>query len=242
MVGPSPIVIAPIVIAPIVIAPVLIVRMLDKETGPMGEGDQAMLSKPALRKVLRAARNAHVAALDPRVGALVMKRPPAILAAMVPPGAVIGLYVAGSGETPAIGYARHFHAAGHAIALPWFAARETPMQFRRWRSPYVDEMLEPGPFGMAQPGDDAEPVVPDFLFVPLVGFTAHGARLGQGGGHYDRWLAAHPQVPAIGLAWDCQKVDWLPREDHDRALTAVVTPTRLYGPFAGPVHAGDNDA
>jgi 5-formyltetrahydrofolate cyclo-ligase len=69
------------------------------------------------------------------------------------------------------------------------------------------------------------------LFVPVVGFTEDGARLGQGGGHYDRWLAAHPGAVAIGLAWDCQRVDALPVEPHDAPLAAVVTPTRLYGPF-----------
>jgi 5-formyltetrahydrofolate cyclo-ligase len=74
-------------------------------------------------------------------------------------------------------------------------------------------------------------VVPDVLFVPLVGFTADGGRLGQGGGHYDRWLEAHPETKAIGLAWDCQLADDLPREPHDRPLLAVVTPTRLYGPW-----------
>jgi 5-formyltetrahydrofolate cyclo-ligase len=36
---------------------------------------------------------------------------------------------------------------------------------------------------------------------------------------------------AIGLAWDCQLADDLPREPHDRPLLAVVTPTRLYGPW-----------
>jgi 5-formyltetrahydrofolate cyclo-ligase len=79
--------------------------------------------------------------------------------------------------------------------------------------------------------------MPDVLFVPLVGFTARGDRLGQGGGHYDRWLAANPHVPAIGLGWDCQLVEDLPREDHDRPLSAVVTPTRLFGPFTRSDHA-----
>ncbi len=197
----------------------------------MTTGDPALLTKPALRHALRAARRAHVEALDPRVHALVLNRPPAALLALIPPGAVIGLYVAGHGEAPAAGYARHFHEAGHGVALPWFAARDQPMHFRRWALPQLDELLVPGPFGVAQPAADAAPVTPDVLFVPLVGFTADGARLGQGGGHYDRWLAAHPAVPAIGLAWDCQLVDSLPREAHDRMLAAVVTPTRLYGPY-----------
>ena len=85
---------------------------------------------------------------------------------------------------------------------------------------------------MLQPTGAAEAVTPQVLFVPLLGFSETGQRLGQGGGHYDRWLADHPETLAIGMAWDCQLVDELPSEDHDAPLAAVVTPTRLYGPFA----------
>jgi 5-formyltetrahydrofolate cyclo-ligase len=191
----------------------------------------AGLAKAALRKALRTARRTHVAALDPRVKALMFLRPPTPLAAMVPSGAVIGLYHAGPDEAPATSYARFFHEAGHPVALPWFEARGTPMQFRRWASPHLEELLGPDPYGAQQPLAGAEALVPEFLFVPLVGFTADGARLGQGGGHYDRWLAAHPQVPAVGMAWDSQLAQSLPTEAHDKPLTAVVTPTRLYGPF-----------
>jgi 5-formyltetrahydrofolate cyclo-ligase len=191
----------------------------------------AGLAKAALRKALRTARRAHVAALDPRVKALMFMRPPSPLTALVPQGAVIGLYCAGPDEAPAAAYAKFFHEAGHRVALPWFEARGAPMAFRHWGSPHLDELLEAGPYGAAQPRADADPLVPDFLFVPLVGFTADGARLGQGGGHYDRWLEQHSSVPAVGMAWDSQCVETLPTEAHDRPLTAVVTPTRLYGPF-----------
>lgn len=193
--------------------------------------DQSVVNKATLRKELRAGRKAHVAALDPRVKALLFMRPPGSLLPLVPDGATIGLYLPTPDEAPALSYARFFHEAGHRVALPWFESRQSPMTFRTWASPHVDELLAPGPFGMAQPLTDAEPVEPDLLFVPLVGFTADGARLGQGGGHYDRWLAAYPHVPAIGLAWDAQRVDSLPTEPHDRPLRAVVTPTRLYGPW-----------
>lgn len=150
---------------------------------------------------------------------------------MVPQDAVIGLYMAGPEEAPAGSYARFFHEAGHTIALPSFATRESPMAFRRWETPHVEELLETGPYGMLQPTDAAPLLKPDVLFVPLIGFSADGGRLGQGGGHYDRWLADHPATMAIGLAWDCQLIDALPHEAHDRPLRAVVTPTRLYGPW-----------
>jgi len=190
-------------------------------------------SKAALRKSLRAARRAHVDSLDPRILALVLMRPPTALLSLISNGATIGLYVAAHGEAPALGYARYFHEAGHRIAMPWFAARDSAMAFRQWDSPHLDELLEPGPFGVPQPAATAPALIPDVLFVPLVGFTATGGRLGQGGGHYDRWLAAHPDTITIGLAWDCQLVDALPSEAHDLPLRAVITPTRLYGPFEG---------
>ena len=45
------------------------------------------------------------------------------------------------------------------------------------------------------------------VVVPCVGFTAAGHRLGYGGGHYDRWLAAHPHVVAVGVAWSAGEIN-----------------------------------
>ena len=190
------------------------------------------MNKTILRKQLRALRRDHVATLDPATRALILHRPPAPLMALVPEGATIGLYHATAHEAPAFGYARFFHERGHPLALPRFAHRGAGMEFAAFADPWDEGGCEVGPFGLLQPGEDAQPLIPDILFVPLLGFTDVGARLGQGGGHYDRWLTANPGTPAIGLAWDAQRVADLPVEAHDRALTAVVTPTRLYGPFA----------
>lgn len=70
----------------------------------------------------------------------------------------------------------------------------------------------------------------DILLMPLVGFDARGQRLGMGGGFYDRLLAdlaRRPRRPRlIGLAHDLQQVDSLPVAAWDRAVDAVVTPTR----------------
>ncbi len=188
-----------------------------------------MTSKPILRKALRAARKAHVEGLPDAIRGLLFHRPPAPLLARIGDEAVIGLYHAGPFEAPAHGYAKFFHDAGHTLALPRFAGRDAPMAFARHTDPYGEADLEVGPFGMLQPAADAQPLVPDVLFVPLVGFTADGLRLGQGGGHYDRWLAEHPPALAVGLAWDVQLCDALPAEPHDRPLDAVVTTTRIYG-------------
>lgn len=188
-------------------------------------------TKAELRQQLRAARRDHVRALDPATRALILHRPPAPLLELVPEGAVVGLYQATAHEAPATPYARFFHERGHIMALPRFRHRGAAMEFATWSDPWQDDAGEIGPFGLLQPDETAEIVVPDFLFVPLLAFTSNGERLGQGGGHYDRWLAEHPGTPAVGLAWDVQLVDAIPAESHDQDLIAVVTPTRLFGPF-----------
>lgn len=187
-----------------------------------------MDQKHKLRAEMRALRREHVAALPAATRGLLFLRPPAAIASLAGEGAVVGLYHATAYEAPTRSYARWFYENGRTVALPWFEARDSAMRFRLWTDPYDDEGLEVGPFGSLQPSASAAEVKPDVAFVPLLAFTDDGERLGQGGGHYDRWLEAHPHVPAIGLAWDCQRADSLPLEHHDRTLAAVVTPTRLY--------------
>ena len=61
---------------------------------------------------------------------------------------------------------------------------------------------------------------------PLVGFDRHGARLGSGGGYYDRWLS-RPRIAHkpryLGYAYALQQVERLPRDDWDVPLDAVIT-------------------
>ena len=178
--------------------------------------------KTELRRTLRAARKAHVEALPDSIRGLLFHRPPAPLLARIGDEAVIGLYHSDPFEAPAGGYARFFHEAGHTLALPRFATRAAPMAFAHYSDPHADTDLEIGPFGMLQPGSEAEPLIPDVLFVPLIGFTPALERLGQGGGHYDRWLAEHRPALTVGLAWDAQACEALPTEPHDAPLDVHV--------------------
>lgn len=187
--------------------------------------------KKQLRAELRRIRMEHAAALPPQVSALVFNRPPGPLLELVPGGATVGLYRSDAGEAPSARYIRFFFERGHPVALPRVTTLDKPMEFRLHTDPYEESDLESGVWGLRQPGVDAPVVVPEVLFMPLVGFTARGDRLGQGGGYYDRYLAAHPQTVAIGMAWDVQEVPDLPTELHDIRLSAIVTPTRILGAF-----------
>lgn len=187
-----------------------------------------MDEKQRLRAAMRASRRRHVEALPHATRALLFLRPPRPLADLAPEGSTVGLYHANPYEAPTRGYARWFFENGRHVALPRFAGRGEPMRFHFWRDPYDDSDLELGPYGHLQPTAEADAAAPGLVIVPLVAFTAQGGRLGQGGGHYDRWLADNPAVTAVGLGWDSQLVEALPLEPHDRLLRAVVTPTRLY--------------
>ena len=190
-----------------------------------------MTDKKALRAELRQRRAEHEAAIPLAMRSLLFHRPPAPLLGLVPDGAVISCYYPTPGEASPLAYARWFAEREHPVALPWFAGRGAPMQFKLWGNPFDDGLLEADPYGTLQPRGDADDVVPTVAIVPLVGFDAAGRRLGQGGGYYDKFLAANPATVAIGIGWDCQFVDELPHEPHDMPLRAVITPTRFYGPF-----------
>lgn len=190
-----------------------------------------MKDKAALRSELRAMRKEHAASLPEAMRGLVFRHPPAQLLEKIAPDATIGLYRATQGEAPAAAYAGFFHERGHTIALPRITTLNSPMTFHVHTDPFGDSDLVEGPMKLLQPAADAPQVLPQVLLMPLVGFTASGERLGQGGGFYDRWLAENPGTIAIGMAWDCQLVETLPTEPHDVTLDAVVTPTRFYGPF-----------
>ena len=194
-----------------------------------------MDEKQRLRGAMRLSRRKPVESLPVATRALLFLRPPTPLAALAGEGSTVGLYHANPYEAPTRGYARWFFENGRHVALPRFAARGDRMDFRAWRDPYDDSDLELGPYGHLQPAAEAEPVRPAIVIVPLLAFTAAGARLGQGGGHYDRWLADHPDVTAVGIGWDSQLVDELPLEPHDRLLRAVVTPTRNPVNIPGPI-------
>ena len=192
-----------------------------------------MDTKSMLRQTLRQKRREHSEALGSQMAGLIFNRPPRALADKVAPSDIVGLYDATRAEAPTRGYARFFAEAGCRLALPFMTGRSSAMVMREHTDPFDQSDLEKSPFGPLQPSPDAALLVPDILFVPLLGFTREGARLGQGGGHYDRWLEEHrasgkPRL-AIGLAWDIQLCDELPLEAHDQMLDAIITPTAMYG-------------
>ncbi len=80
-----------------------------------------------------------------------------------------------------------------------------------------------GPELRVMPGD-LDPAELDMAVVPGLAFTRDGGRLGQGGGHYDRFLPRlRSDCVTIGACFVEQLVDELPTEPHDHRVDHVAT-------------------
>jgi 5-formyltetrahydrofolate cyclo-ligase len=90
----------------------------------------------------------------------------------------------------------------------------------------------PARFGLVEP--TASPLgttavqLADLIVCPGVGGTPQGARLGRGGGSYDRALArALPQSLRCLVLYDGEVLDDVPTEPHDQLVDVIVTPDRV---------------
>ena len=133
-----------------------------------------------------------------------------------------------AGEPDLTPVLRALDARGVRIALPVMMGSGRPLEFHCWHG---NDTLQTGPFGVMQPVR-SEPLVPDIILVPTLGYTRKGDRLGYGAGFYDRTLAAIQDTAkapiTIGIGWregliTPQDCDYTP-EPHDMPLTAILTP------------------
>lgn len=117
--------------------------------------------------------------------------------------------------------------AGHTVVLPVVVQRAAPLEFHLW-SPEIPMIA--GNFGVMEPAR-TQPLQPDLLLIPTLGYTSQADRLGYGGGYYDRTLAEmqhHRYAPLkIGIGWNeglltNKYPDYRP-QPHDMPLDAILT-------------------
>ncbi len=126
----------------------------------------------------------------------------------------------GAGRLPAA-----YTQLGARVLLPVVPESGTEL---RWA---VDTgRLVPGRFGILEPvGPKLGPTAigtAEVVVVPALAVDRGGTRLGRGGGWYDRALRhARPGAVVVAVVFDGEVVDRLPALDHDRPVTAVVTPS-----------------
>ena len=182
------------------------------------------LPKDALRRAMRARRR-DLAVLHPDAAERAAAQLPV---EALPPFAVAAGYRAMGAELSPWPVLRKLEASGARIVLPVAPVPHAPLLFRAFAP---DQPLEPDAARIPSPTAAAETLTPDLVLAPLIAFDRQGYRLGQGGGYYDRTLAALRQAAlsaggrlfVIGLAYAGQEVDRIPADGHDQPLDAILT-------------------
>lgn len=114
-------------------------------------------------------------------------------------------------------------ALGHHILLPVVTGKNKPLVFRVFDQ---ERPLVTGPYGIDHPDDQCPEAKPDIIVTPLLSVRPDGARLGMGGGYYDRTLKelrATDDVQAIGYGYAAQQADRFPVDTHDQFLDGFVS-------------------
>lgn len=143
--------------------------------------------------------------------------------APLPEGATVSLYHPMKNELDTKPLAEALLQRGFKLALPVTPKKRGALTFRAFRD---GDPLNPDRYGIMTPSEAAPEVRPVLVVTPLLAFTRGGARLGYGGGYYDRTLAAlraEGEILAVGLGYGAQQVDALPRGPHDQRLDWIVT-------------------
>ncbi|MES2835257.1 MAG: 5-formyltetrahydrofolate cyclo-ligase [Pseudomonadota bacterium] len=178
-----------------------------------------MNEKHELRSSMRALRK-RLTDADPMAASRVADH-----VADLPAGKTVALYRAIGSELDTSPLAQALIVQGRTLCLPVVLDADAAMIFRRWAP---GEPLEMDVAGCPAPLPLAETLTPDLVILPLLAFDPTGARLGQGGGHYDRTLAAlrrDGSIIAVGMAYAGQGLERLPIEAHDQPLDGVLTET-----------------
>lgn len=116
--------------------------------------------------------------------------------------------------------------SGITVAFP-VSHKDGIMTFHIVKSP--DELYK-GMYGIYEPDVSLpQPEITDntLCVLPGLAFTEDGARLGYGGGYYDRFLQKYPLINKTALAYEEIITDSLPVMSHDIRADYIVTPERM---------------
>lgn len=95
--------------------------------------------------------------------------------------------------------------------------------------------IQYGAYNIREPKPNCSPEINikdiDVVIVPAVAYDINGFRLGYGCGFYDRFLEnIREDTVTIGIAFDLQIFNKVPKEPHDAQLDYIITESRIIIP------------
>ena len=131
----------------------------------------------------------------------------------------VGLYWPIRYEPNLLAWARE-RSEDFRILPPGGCSRGQPLEFWQW---VPGGTVRTGVWGIQVPAR-REIARPDLVIAPLVGFDSARYRLGNGGGYFDRTLAALMDRPfVIGVGYAAGELETIHPQPHDIPMDAIVT-------------------
>lgn len=172
-----------------------------------------------------------------------------VLDSLIGEGGVMLAYAALGGEPDLDPVIDRFLARGGTVYLPVVMRIGQPLQFAQ-ATDSMASLTPRGQWGIREPDLSAEgtqtlgaaqflaEAAPDIIFIPALGFSTEGVRLGNGGGFYDRTFGPRGEAPfpidggpcVFGVCFASElDLPGLVAEDWDLCIGAAVTEGGIQG-------------
>ena len=139
---------------------------------------------------------------------------------------VIGGYIPINYEYNCLSLLKYLEEQNFIISLP-VIKNNFKMDFYKYS---FKDPLKINKLGIPEPLKSSRKIVPDLIFVPLVGYDNNLNRLGYGGGFYDRYFEKNLKIKKIykiGLAFSFQKIKKLSVGKFDKKLDKIITEKKI---------------
>ena len=144
---------------------------------------------------------------------------------LIPKGSTVTAYYPLKTEVDLRSLLQEFKKENIKVFLPVFDGRT--LIFREFSN---ESELAKGELHILEPPHSSpllDPQSLDFALVPARAFDESGWRLGRGNGGYDLWIrkqrALNPHTKIFGIAFECQVLRSVPREEHDERVDGIIT-------------------
>ena len=140
----------------------------------------------------------------------------------------IGIYYSIGSEVNTFEIIKHSLGMKKAISLPRIIDSDRIVFFKIIENSFEDIKMTKGKYGILENSmSDSIIEEMDLLIVPGIAFDLQGNRIGHGKGYYDRFLSQRKANYIIGLAFENQIINKIPKTEYDIPVNVLVTEKRI---------------
>ena len=140
----------------------------------------------------------------------------------------IGIYYPIGSEVNTIELIKYSLATKKTIGLPRIMDSNRILFFKIIENSFQDIKMTKGKYGILENSmSDFIIEKMDLLIIPGIAFDLQGNRIGHGKGYYDRFLSQRKANYIIGLAFENQIINKIPKTEYDIPVNVLFTEKRI---------------